>query len=139
MTTRGIDSYRRTEIESRTPLELVVMLYDGALRFIGDARAAMERNDVAARRTAISRALAIIAELQSTLDMEGGASIASSLDGLYSFVTRRLMDASFEKTLAPLDDAVRVLTTLRDAWAQIAVQPAAAPVAQAVPTGQAHP
>ena len=118
----GIDSYRRTEIESRTPLELVVMLYDGALRFIGDARQAIDNGDIARRRTAVSRALAIVSELQNTLDMRNGAEIASSLDGLYSFVNKRLMDASFSQSVAPLDDAMRVLTTLREGWAQIAVQ-----------------
>jgi flagellar protein FliS len=123
---RGIDTYRRTEIESRTPLELVVMLYDGALRFLGDARSAIERGDVQARRVAASRALAILSELQSTLDMDAGGEIARSLDQIYSFVTTCVTDASFKQEVRPLDDAIRILTPLRDAWAAISTPHAAA-------------
>ena len=59
---RGLDSYRQTQAQSRTPVELVVMLYDGALRFLATARAAIERRDIPARREALSRTLAIISE-----------------------------------------------------------------------------
>ena len=51
---RGIDSYRQTEIQSRSPLELVVMLYDGALRFTADAREAMVRRDIRTRQQNLS-------------------------------------------------------------------------------------
>jgi flagellar protein FliS len=114
---RGVESYRRTEVESRTPIELVVLLYDGAIRFTQEARDAMTRRDILARGAAVSRALAIIAELQSTLDVERGGSLATSLDALYDFVCGRLMDASSRQDVGPLDEALRVLTTLRDGWA----------------------
>jgi flagellar protein FliS len=128
----GIESYRRTEIESRTPLELVVMLYDGALRFLREARAAIERRDVRARRDAVARALAILSELQSTLDMEAGGDTARTLDQIYSYVTTRVTDASFAQKVEPLDEAIRILLPLRDAWATISAQPApgATPAAQ---------
>ena len=66
---RMLSTYRQTEVQSRTPLELVVMLYDGGLAFIHQARAAIERNDIAARRDASTRALAVVSQLQSTLNM----------------------------------------------------------------------
>jgi len=112
--------YRQTEAQSRTPLELVVMLYDGALRFSTLARAAIERKDIPARRDSVSRALAIMSELQSTLDMEKGGAIAASLDSLYVYVVGRLVDAAARQDVQPVDDAMRVLTTLRDAWTEIA-------------------
>jgi len=124
---RGIDAYRRTEIESRTPLELVVMLYDGALRFLAEARGAIERKDVPARRAAMGRALAIVAELQSTLNMEAGGELSTSLDQLYSFVIMRLTDASSTQDVAPLDEAVRVLGTLREGWVGISSTTASRP------------
>jgi len=71
-TARGLSSYRTTQVQSRTPLELVVMLYDGALKFMGTARDAIERRDIPARRDALSRTLAIISELQSTLNLAEG-------------------------------------------------------------------
>jgi flagellar protein FliS len=96
------------------------MLYDGALRFTAQARAAIERKDIPARREAISRTLAIITELQGTLDMEKGGPIAASLSALYVYITGRLLDAAAKQDLRPVDEAMRVLTTLRDAWADIA-------------------
>jgi flagellar protein FliS len=116
----GASVYRQTEAQSRTPLELVVMLYDGALRFLAQARAAIERADVPARREAIARTLAIISELQSTLDMEKGKEISASLDALYVYVTGRIVEAAAKQDVRFIDDAVRVLTTLRDGWQEIA-------------------
>jgi flagellar protein FliS len=116
---RGIDSYRQTEIQSRSPLELVVMLYDGALRFTADAREAMVRRDIRTRQQNLSRALAIVSELQSTLDMDTGGEVAEHLDKLYGYIRDRLIEASARQDLQPLDDARRVLSTLREGWLAI--------------------
>jgi flagellar protein FliS len=96
------------------------MLYDGALRFVAQARSAIERKDIPARREAISRALAIMSELQSTLDIEKGGPIAESLDALYVYVTGRLLEGATKQQLRPIDEAAKVLTTLREAWVAIA-------------------
>jgi flagellar protein FliS len=128
---RGVNSYRQTEIQSRSPLELVVMLYDGALRFTADARDAMVRRDIRARQQHLSRALAIVSELQSTLDMDTGGDVAEHLDTLYGFVRDRLMDASSRQDLQPLDEARRVLTTLREGWLAISRASASATTAAA--------
>lgn len=115
----GADVYRRLHVESRTPLELVVMLYDGALKGITDARGALDRGDIAAFREAIGGALGIIAELQNTLDLRAGGEIARSLDALYTFVTTALLDASARSSAAALGGVEAVLSTLRDAWDEI--------------------
>lgn len=117
---RGLSTYRQTHVQSRTPLELVVMLYDGALKFLTVARGAIERRDVAARREATSRALAIISELQSTLNMAEGGDIAQRLDALYRFANERILTAAQDNSVTPLDDAIRVLETLRESWVSIA-------------------
>jgi flagellar protein FliS len=117
---RAVGSYRQTEVQSRTPLELVVLLYDGAITFATAARTAIERHDVPGRTGAISRAMAIISELQSTLDLERGGAVAESLDGLYSYVSGRLVDASFKRDARALDEVIGLLTPLRDAWSAIA-------------------
>jgi flagellar secretion chaperone FliS len=129
---RGIDSYRQTEIESRSPLELVVMLYDGALRFTADAREAMVRRDIRGRQQNLSRALAIVSELQSTLDMDSGGDVAEHLDKLYGYVRDRLIDASAKQDLQPLDEARRVLTTLREGWLAISRASAASATASSI-------
>src|SRR5262245_1792417 len=130
---RGIDSYRQTEIQSRSPLELVVMLYDGALRFTADARDAMVRRDIQARQQHLSRAMAIVSELQSTLDMETGGELAEHLDKLYGFVRDRLIDASAKQDLQPLDEARRVLATLREGWLAISRASATAAASHTTP------
>jgi flagellar protein FliS len=122
LSARGISSYRQTEIQSRTPLELVVMLYDGALRFTADAREAIERRDIRSRQHNVSRALAIVSELQSTLDMESGGDVAAQLDRLYGFVRDRLVDASVKQDVKPIDEARNVLTTLREGWLVISAK-----------------
>lgn len=125
---RGLTTYRQTQVQSRTPLELVVMLYDGALKFLQQARDGIERRDIAARRDASSRALTIISELQSTLNMEQGGEIAQRLDELYGYVTARILHAAATNTVAPLDDATRVMTTLRDSWVAISAPAAETPI-----------
>ncbi len=121
---RGLSSYRQTQVQSRTPLELVVMLYDGTLKFLHLTRDAIERRDLHARRDASSRALAIISELQSTLNMAEGGEIAQGLDELYGFVNLRILDATKHNAVTPIDDAIRVIENLRGAWVSIAVAPA---------------
>jgi flagellar protein FliS len=121
---RGLESYRQTQVKSRTPLELVVMLYDGVLGHLAVARDAVERKDIPARRDALSRAMAIVSELQSTLNVEQGGDIALALDDLYNYTTRRLMQAAIDNDVAPIDEVRRLLEGLRDSWRSIASQPA---------------
>jgi len=123
----GADAYRRIEAESRSPVELVVMLYDGALRFVAEARRAVARNDIPARAAAIDRTLAIVGQLQSTLDLEQGGQIAQELDRLYAYINSRLLDVTMRKDTRALDDVQKVLTTLRDGWVQIAETPPGTP------------
>lgn len=117
---RGAEAYRRIEAESRSPMELVVMLYDGAIRFVGEATTAIARGDVGARGQAISRTLTIVAELQNTLNIQDGGTIAQELDRLYTYITTRLLDVTVKKDAAALDEVEKVLVTLRDGWVQIA-------------------
>ena len=117
---RGINSYRQAELQTRTPLELVVMLYDGAIRFSGQAREAMLVRDIQRRRVNINRAMDIVSELQNTLDMDAGGKLSRDLDALYSYVRDRMLEASIRQDVRPLDEAIRILGTLREGWAGIA-------------------
>jgi flagellar protein FliS len=118
---RAAQQYVQTQVRSSTPLELVVMLYDGALRASAAACDAMQRRDIPARRAALSRAMAIISELQSTLDMERGGDIADQLDRLYTWMTSQLVEATVKQQVGPILDVQRTLQILRDGWQQIAV------------------
>lgn len=122
-TSRGVHAYRRTQAESSTPLERVVLLYDGAIRFLTAAAEAFDRGDIRGRATGVSRALAIVTELQSTLDMTHGGEVSKNLDALYDYLISRLLDATAKRDRSALDEAIRLLSTVREAWAQIAAQP----------------
>jgi flagellar secretion chaperone FliS len=117
---RGAHAYYQTHVQSRSPLELVVMLYDGAIRFLEQAGDAMARRDMATKGEALSRALAILAELQSTLNVEAGGEVALQLDALYTHMINRLIDANLMREQAPIDEVLRLLRPLREAWAEIA-------------------
>jgi flagellar protein FliS len=129
---RGLSSYRQTQVQSSTPMELVVMLYDGALTSLRIARQAIEQRDIRARRDALTRAMKIVSELQSTLNMDEGGQVASSLDELYAFVNARMLQAASQNAVAPLDEAIRVFEPLRDAFAEVASGPAVPGAAAAV-------
>ena len=126
---RAAQAYQHTHVTSQSPLELVVLLYDGALRFLQMASDGTRRSDLAAKREGMSRGLAIIAELQNTLNLQEGGDVAKSLDGLYTYITGRLIDANVRRDPTPIDEAIRLLRPLRDAWAQIA-SPAATPLSK---------
>ncbi len=119
---RAANSYLQTQVKSSSPLELVVLLYDGALRATAAADDALVRRDIPARRTAMSKAMAIVGELHATLDMDKGGAVATELDRLYTWMTDRLVDATVRQDAAPVQEVRKVLETLRDAWHQVATQ-----------------
>ena len=107
------------------------MLYDGALRFVDEARTAHARKDLRARGVAISKTLAIIGELQNTLDMEKGGAVAEQLDNLYTYINSRLLDVTLKQDIAACDEVHNLLSTVRDAWSQVSSQPPAQGLAMA--------
>jgi flagellar protein FliS len=123
--TRGAVAYQHTSVQSSSPLELVVLLYDGALRHLVAAKDATLRHDLIARRDAFSKVMAIITELQSTLNLEDGGPVAVSLDALYTYMTGKLIESTANKDVAGIEEVEKLLRPLRDAWSTIAAEPAA--------------
>ena len=117
---RGANAYRRVDAQTRSPLELVVMLYDGALSSLSEAAAAAARGDVAARAAGVSKSLTIIGALQSTLNVQEGGAVAIELDRIYTYASQRLIDVTTKKDYAALTEVHKLLTTIREAWDQIA-------------------
>jgi flagellar protein FliS len=112
--------YQQVEVNTCNKLQLVVMLYDGAIRFLGEARTAILNKNVRAKAVALDRALAIIGELQSTLQLEQGGDIAVSLNSLYNYMNESLLLASAKMDATPVDHVIRLLKTLNSAWTEIA-------------------
>jgi flagellar protein FliS len=129
---RAISAYVQTGIETGVPdadaHRLVLMLFDGALAAVADARNKLRNGDIAGRGQAISKAIAIVDEgLRASLDSKAGGEIASHLEGLYRYVCSKLLEANLRAQAGPLEEASSLLTQLQSAWAAIApAQPEAA-------------
>lgn len=113
---------RYTQIRDATasPGELLLTLYDGLFRFLNGAKVAIERKDLRVARELISKAYAITSELYIALDHGVSPELCQQLEGVYGFAMDRMMIASRKGELQPLEEAIRVLTPLREAW-QVAV------------------
>jgi flagellar protein FliS len=113
-------AYLETRILSAAPLELVSILYEYAIVRVQDARAAVAEGNVAARSAAISKALAIIGQLDGTLDHKAGGEVASNLAHLYRYMRERLTAANLNKSDSMLAEVEELLRTLGEAWKAIA-------------------
>lgn len=112
--------YFETSIRTASPVQLVVHLYDGALRFVRQAQAYHAADRTPERGRAISRAMAIVHELESSLDFEQGAEIACNLASLYRFASDQLFEANRAQRGECLDTVIATLEPLRDAFVSIA-------------------
>src|SRR3954468_55548 len=106
-------------VAAADPHKLIVMLMDGALERISTARGCMERNETSEKAKLLNRAVSIIGELRSSLDMSKGGPIAANLGDLYDHMCRQLMKANAENKLAPLDHVSTLLREIRGAWVAI--------------------
>ena len=89
--------YREVAIKTANPIQLIVILYDGAIQSLQEAREHIKRKDIANRSRCLNRSVAIISELQASLNFNVGGDIAGSLDRLYTYMKQRIFEASVEQ------------------------------------------
>jgi|HubBroStandDraft_6_1064221.scaffolds.fasta_scaffold850377_2 flagellar protein FliS len=116
--------YRENAILTASPGQLVLMLFDGALRSMALAHAAFERPKSDLRRIEVInrellKAQAIFTELRGTLNHEVGGDYAKTMDPLYLYFKKRLVEANMKKQLEPLAEVEQLFGTLREAWAEM--------------------
>ncbi|WP_324670195.1 flagellar export chaperone FliS [Geochorda subterranea] len=118
-------AYRRQQVETASPAQLVVMLYDGCIRHCRAAQEAIAREgrDAAARH--LLKAQDIVSELMACLNLDAGGEIATRLLRLYEYMYRRLVLANVRKDASAVREVEGLLVGLRDAWAQVASTPPA--------------
>ncbi len=114
--------YRATKVETAGSVDLVVMLYQGAVRFTRQAVEALEQDDLKAAHTNFVRAQDIVVELLGSLNREAGGQIATQLAGIYDYAFRRLLHANVKKDPAPALEVITIFRDLGKAWQQIAFQ-----------------
>jgi flagellar protein FliS len=130
--------YQAAQVQTAGPAQLTLMCYDGALRFLKQARAAMEARDLEAQSKHIGKTQALLSELIKGLDFQQGGEIARNLDGVYRYLYDRLSHATIKDDLAALDEVRDHLAELREAWSQ-ALRLAAAPPSAAAAVGADGP
>lgn len=114
-------NYQKIKIETATPEALILMLYDGALRFMAQAEAAFEENNIEKINNFLLRVQAIFTELQCSLDREKGGDIAANLERLYIFFNNQLVEANMKKDVNYLLAIKPMVQNLRDSW-EVAMQ-----------------
>lgn len=114
------NAYRETAVMTASPVQLVVMLYDGAARFLRLALMAHERGTPLEAHVPLARTEAIVEELLATIDVERGGDIAPRLQGIYVFCLAQLAEARVERRPEKLQAVLTLLADLRDGWSQIA-------------------
>jgi flagellar secretion chaperone FliS len=112
-------AYLESRIMSASPLDLVNILYEHAILAVEEARQHLAKGDVAARCKSVSKAIAIIGELQCSLDHEAGSEIAVNLGRLYQYIRERLTEGNIQQADGPLAEVGGLLESLGEAWRAI--------------------
>jgi len=115
----GIESYQRTAVSTQSRGRLIVMLYDGAIKFMKLALQEIEAGNWAAKGEYLTRAQDIIAELNAVLDTEAGGEIARNLRRLYLYMNRRLAQANSKKDPQMIREVITLMEELNRSWKTI--------------------
>jgi flagellar protein FliS len=120
-------SYQQHTLESASAVDLVVALYDGIIRLLNAAMAAVERGDQHGRRAAAKRALDIIIHLQARLRMDVGGRPAQALSEFYATIFAQILQASQSASAPKFEHAIECVRNVRDAWREVARDPSVNP------------
>lgn len=119
------NAYMQTNVSTTTPGELLLLLYDGGIKFLNQAKQLIEARDYAGKGIAISKAMDILNELSSSLNKEKGGDLAENLNKLYFWCNSRLAMANLKMNTEMIDEVIKVISGLRSAYAQIQNMPEA--------------
>jgi flagellar protein FliS len=114
--TTQISQYRKNAVGGASPIQLIIMLYDGSLRHMQAAKNAMEQGDLFQQNKSAQAAQRILAELMSSLDMEKGGDVSKNLLSIYSFVYNRLIEANMQDKPEWIDDCMKLMSDLGESW-----------------------
>lgn len=111
--------YQQSQVETASPTRLVVLLYDGAIRFCARAMEAMQARDYQEQNTNLLKAQRIIGELMSSLNKETGGEVAANLLRVYTYVLEQLVEANLHDRADLIEGVLGLLRELRETWAEI--------------------
>ena len=128
MNAYGSELYRQTQVTTVDKGKLIIILYEGAIKFIREAIKAQEAGDIPLKASSINRALDIITELNQSLNMQEGGEIAMNLRRIYKFWNDHLLRAKVSRDGAGLTDVESMMISLAQAWQVVCQDPEAAKV-----------
>lgn len=123
MNTKALKAYQSTNVTTANPSKILLMLYEGCIKFIRVAKAKMQENKTAEKGKNISKALAILSELINTLDHEVGGQLSADLENLYIFIMDKLIEGNLHNRVEDLEISERLLMTLYEAWEDVVNNP----------------
>lgn len=126
MSQHALSQYQQVKttgsVEGASPHRLIQMLMQGCLQRIAEAKVAIRRKDIAAKCTAIGKAINIVAGLQGSLNMKVPSDLPKKLDALYDYMQRRLLEANLKNNEAALDEVADLMRKIKEGWDGIEAQ-----------------
>lgn len=119
MYNNSLSHYQKVEVETTDSLKLIIMLYEGGISFLEQAKLRIKENKVADKGILISKVMAIVSELQSSLDLKKGGEVAGNIDRIYSYLRERLIEANLKSDEKIVDEVLHHMRTLKEAWVQV--------------------
>jgi len=113
-----MNQYQQNQVNTASPEQILLMLYDGAIRFTRRAIAGIEENEPEMKASGITKAMAIIVEFSNSLNHDIGGEIAEDLDALYDFMIRELTSANLKNDVEKLRNVEKLLVDLRLTWGE---------------------
>lgn len=113
----AFNAYKQNSVTTASPGELTLMLYNGCIKFIGQAKNAISEKNIEQRNYYIQRAQAIIVEFMSTLNMD--YEISNQMLPLYEYMNRRLTDANVQNSIEILEEVEGLVVEFRDTWKEV--------------------
>lgn len=117
---QAYQAYQTNSVQTASPQELTLMLYNGCLKFIKLAKKAFAEKNIEAKHTNLTKAQAIITQFRVTLDMD--VDLSKDLDALYEYINEQLMQANIQNKIEALEIAENMVLELRDTWKQMMKQ-----------------
>lgn len=111
-----LKEYKKNQVETATPEQILILLYDGAIQYLNKAKVDLEQSNDEQYHSNIFSCQKIIIEFMNTLDMENGGSLAQNLYRLYDYLYNVLLKTGLNRKVEGIDEVLKHLTSLRETW-----------------------
>lgn len=112
----GYGAYKKASITTASPGQILIMLYEAAIKYLKKAQSCIDAKDIAGKGLAIGKVTDIVNELNATLNFEVGGQVAKDLEALYNFITNELLKANLNNDKEQLGRIIKIMENLLDGW-----------------------